>query len=104
MFFLDCQFASISYESLMYNYSLKMLAKPIAVTLVGDGMVGKTCLLSTFLEGRYSNEYNPTVIEKHSCSLVVDGVEHNVTFKDTAGQEDYDKIRRLSYPYVIIFL
>lgn len=36
--------------------------------------------------------------------LEVDGVTHEITLWDTAGQEDYERLRPLSYPNVSIFL
>jgi GTPase SAR1 family protein len=35
--------------------------RPIKITAVGDGMVGKTCLLITYVSKRFPTEYVPTV-------------------------------------------
>eukprot|EP00729_Bicosta_minor_P009427 gene9427-11177_t len=70
---------------------------------VGDGACGMTCLLIQFSYGRFPGEYVPTVFENYlGYSKYKEGTteERNVELAlwDTAGQEDYDKLRPLSYP------
>ena len=84
--------------------------------VVGDGGCGKTCLLISYSQGyfpdvgnatedRWSNansnqKYVPTVFENY-----LSHTEHKPSGKtvelalwDTAGQEEYDRLRPLSYP------
>lgn len=38
--------------------------------------------------------------EHYGDKLEVDGIKHDITLWDTAGQEDYERLRPLSYPGV----
>ena len=86
--------------------------------VVGDGGCGKTCLLISYSQGvfpevsksttlfvatvdaDFAQKYVPTVFENY-----ITHVEHKQSGKgvelalwDTAGQEEYDRLRPLSYP------
>lgn len=80
-------------------------SRPIKMVVVGDGMVGKTCLLVAYTTGAFpDSDYEPTVFDNYAGTLLVDGVTANLTLWDTAGQEDYEKLRPLSYPGTDVFL
>ena len=84
--------------------------------VVGDGGCGKTCLLISYSQGyfpevdnatedprsdaNFNQKYVPTVFENY-----LSHTEHKPSGKtvelalwDTAGQEEYDRLRPLSYP------
>ena len=136
--------------------STAMAAPSIVKTVVvGDGAVGKTCMLVSYSEDRFPEEYVPTVFDnctppptlrrltvfpaslplalplsrtrarqrpRHvmnavwltfaprprpaadNCLLDIDGNPVSLELWDTAGQEDYDRVRPLSYPNTDVFL
>ncbi|KAJ5070750.1 gtp-binding protein rho4 [Anaeramoeba ignava] len=71
---------------------------------VGDGATGKTCMLITFIEKKFPEGYVPTVFENYNAKFEVDGTLYELSIWDTAGQEDYDSLRPLSYPNANIVL
>ncbi|XP_033144807.1 rac-like GTP-binding protein RHO1 isoform X1 [Brassica rapa] len=106
---------------------------------VGDGAVGKTCLLisytsntfptvishahirlylntffllynnnisssRTFLVSLIIQDYVPTVFDNFSANVVVNGATVNLGLWDTAGQEDYNRLRPLSYRGADVFI
>lgn len=76
----------------------------IKIVVVGDGAVGKTCLLISFTEDRFPEDYVPTVFDNMKKTTEVDNKEVAFNLWDTAGQEGYERLRILSYPDTDIFL
>ncbi|GAA5968695.1 hypothetical protein JCM3765_003412 [Sporobolomyces pararoseus] len=67
------------------------------LVIVGDGACGKTSLLSVFSLGEFPSEYEPTIFENYVAEIRLDGKPVQLALWDTAGQEEYERLRPLSY-------
>jgi len=74
------------------------------LVIVGDGACGKTCLLIVFSKDQFPEVYVPTVFENYVADIQIDGKQVELALWDTAGQEDYDRLRPLSYPDTDVIL
>ncbi|KAG0083125.1 GTP-binding protein Rho1 [Podila epicladia] len=68
------------------------------LVVVGDGACGKTCMLIMHSKGSFPKKYVPTVFENYTTVMDHGKYKVELSLWDTAGQEDYDRLRPLSYP------
>ncbi|XP_077318095.1 rho-related GTP-binding protein RhoF [Lithobates pipiens] len=78
--------------------------KEVKMVIVGDGGCGKTSLLMVYAKGSFPEQYAPSVFEKYTSSVTIGNKEIFLHLYDTAGQEDYDRLRPLSYQEVNLVL
>jgi len=78
--------------------------RPLKCVVVGDGAIGKTCLLVSYTAKEFPTEYCPTVFDNLSYDVTLNEKFYTLTLSDTAGQEGFDRLRVLSYPLTEVFL
>lgn len=74
------------------------------LVIIGDGACGKTSVLYVFTLGKFPQEYHPTVFENYVTDCRVDGIKVTLTLWDTAGQEEYERLRPFSYSKADVIL
>ncbi|EPQ30942.1 uncharacterized protein PFL1_01840 [Pseudozyma flocculosa PF-1] len=74
------------------------------LVIVGDGACGKTSLLCVFAIGEFPQEYEPTIFENYVAEIRLDGKPVQLALWDTAGQEEYERLRPLSYSQAHVIL
>ena len=78
--------------------------RSVKCVVCGDGEVGKTAFLITYTTDSFPDDYVPTVFDNFSQILNIDGAEVELGLWDTAGQEEYARLRQLSYPDADVFI
>jgi small GTP-binding protein len=78
--------------------SIHKIRKKLVV--VGEGAIGKTALLMVQSGQPFPSTYVPTIFENYISRITLSGSNKEVELSlwDTAGQEEYDRLRPLSYP------
>jgi len=79
-------------------------ATRVKLVVVGDGAVGKTCLLISYANNSFPEDYIPTVFDNYVVNLKAGNQDIELGLWDTAGQEEYDRLRPLSYANANVFL
>uniref|UniRef100_A0A8C3FAD0 Rho-related GTP-binding protein RhoU n=1 Tax=Chrysemys picta bellii TaxID=8478 RepID=A0A8C3FAD0_CHRPI len=72
--------------------------------LLGDGAVGKTSLAVSYSANGYPARYVPTALDRFSAVVQVDSAPVRLHLCDTAGQDEFDTLRRLCYTKADVFL
>ncbi|KAI8972359.1 transforming protein RhoA-like protein [Pilobolus umbonatus] len=83
------------------------MGRPIRkkLVVVGDGYCGKTSLLHVYQLHNFPEDYVPTVFETYISNVTLDsGKTIELSLWDTAGQEEYDRLRPLCYPETDVIL
>lgn len=74
------------------------------IVVVGDGTVGKTCVLIRYSKDEFPRGYVPTIFDNYNNQVLVNGSLINLGLWDTAGQEEYERMRTVAYPGANVFL
>lgn len=76
----------------------------VQCTVIGDGMVGKTCLSLAFSKLSTPESYVATVFDHYAGQMTVDWDEYTVSIFDSAGQHDYESLRHFTYADSEVFV
>ncbi|XP_078467537.1 ras-related C3 botulinum toxin substrate 1-like [Lampetra fluviatilis] len=72
----------------------------IKCIVVGDGYVGKTCLLVAYTSDVYSQHNFLPLFNSFYANVTVNGDSLNLHLMDTPGLEEYDRLRSICYTNV----
>ena len=73
--------------------------RKLKFVVAGDGACGKTYAVMKYLRGYTEGIlWGPTVSANYTSDIKVDGYHCQVSWEDTSGQEEYDRLRLISYP------
>ena len=74
-----------------------MALHDFSATFVGDGAVGKTCLLAVLKNEDFPTSYLPNIYESDTREVQINGKTYSIFLSDTSGQLDYEEIRAIAY-------
>uniref|UniRef100_A0A3B5BD60 Ras homolog family member V n=1 Tax=Stegastes partitus TaxID=144197 RepID=A0A3B5BD60_9TELE len=72
--------------------------------LVGDGAVGKTSMIISYVFNGYNTDYRQTAFDVFTGLVHVNGIPTRIKLIDTAGQEEFGHLRSLCYAHVDVFI
>ncbi|XP_077292879.1 cell division control protein 42 homolog [Arctopsyche grandis] len=91
-------------NTIPHNRIEKWRIKEKKCVVVGDTVVGKTTLLMTYSTNKFPTEYDPNLFINDIVVLNIGREQHDLCLFDTAGQEDYERLRSLVYSNTDVFL
>lgn len=66
------------------------------MVILGSTKVGKTAIVSRFLNGRFDEQYTPTIEDFHRKLYSIKGDVYQLDILDTSGNHPFPAMRRLS--------
>ncbi|KAK9533564.1 hypothetical protein VZT92_008675 [Zoarces viviparus] len=76
----------------------------LSCMLVGDGAVGKTSMIISYIFNGYNSKYRQTAFDVFTGLVHVNGIPTRIKLVDTAGQEEFGHLRSLCYAHVDVFV
>ncbi|XP_072313535.1 rho-related GTP-binding protein RhoU-like [Eucyclogobius newberryi] len=72
--------------------------------LLGDGAVGKTSMIISYIFNGYNSDYRQTAFDVFTGLVHVNGTPTRIKLIDTAGQDEFGHLRSLCYAHVDVFI
>ncbi|XP_037133459.1 dexamethasone-induced Ras-related protein 1 isoform X2 [Syngnathus acus] len=66
------------------------------MVILGSTKVGKTAIVSRFLNGKFDEQYTPTIEDFHRKVYSIKGDVYQLDILDTSGNHPFPAMRRLS--------
>ena len=76
----------------------------LVVVLVGDTAVGKTCLITNYVDNSFTEDYEPTVLDVYKGTKNIDDQLFNIEIHDTSGDEHLGVNRATVYKGADVFM
>eukprot|EP00066_Takifugu_rubripes_P001462 XP_003962654.2 PREDICTED: rho-related GTP-binding protein RhoV-like [Takifugu rubripes] len=76
----------------------------LSCMLVGDGAVGKTSMVISYIFNGFNSDYRQTAFDVFTGLVHVNGVPTRIKLIDSAGQEEFGHLRSLCYAHVDVFI
>ena len=71
--------------------------KALKIVLIGDTAVGKSCLIINYLKEQFDENYEPSVLDVFSGSMMFNQKPLELTIHDTSGDSNLNNLRMISY-------
>lgn len=94
-----------SYKKMKKKYDFRdKRSTCIKCVLVGDSGVGKSNVAARMSSRNFKEEYQPTLFDNYAATVFIEERPFHFSLFDTAGKEDYDRLRVISYMNCDVFL
>uniref|UniRef100_A0A3P9H864 Ras homolog family member V n=1 Tax=Oryzias latipes TaxID=8090 RepID=A0A3P9H864_ORYLA len=80
------------------------LREELSLMLVGDGAVGKTTMIISYIFNGFNSEYKQTAFDVFTGLIHVNGVPIRLKLIDSAGQDGFGHLCSLCFPHVDVFI
>uniref|UniRef100_A0A1W7R8Y5 Putative ras similarity family n=1 Tax=Aedes albopictus TaxID=7160 RepID=A0A1W7R8Y5_AEDAL len=80
-----------------------MWYKKLNIIMVG-GIVGKTCLVNTYMAGSFVDTWTATEYDIKSIEMTMNGHRHTIQLYDTGAHDDIERLRQMFYKQAHCFL
>jgi small GTP-binding protein len=73
------------------------MLKSVQCTVVGDGFVGKSCMVQKIMNGQFHEEYIATLKDDYSTNISINGDRYDLTITDIAGEVRIEQTMPIAY-------